>query len=63
MAPPSATMARRLSSIRFAHRVRNLPDPTIDARVMTVRQGTHGAPPDGSAHYSTCWPRPPALVR
>ena len=46
------TMGRRLSSIRFAHRVRNLPDPTTDARVMTVWEGirrTHGAPPDQAA--------------
>ncbi len=46
------TMARRLSSIRFAHRIRNLPDPTADARVMTVWQGirrTHGAPPEQAA--------------
>ncbi len=46
------TMARRLSSIRFAHRIRNLPDPTAAARVMTVWEGirrTHGAPPDQAA--------------
>lgn len=43
------TMSRRLSSIRFAHRIKNLPDPTDDARVITVWEGirrSHGQPPD-----------------
>ena len=43
------TMSRRLSSIRFAHRVKNLPDPTTDARVATVWEGIRrdkGAPPE-----------------
>lgn len=42
------TMARRLSAIRFAHRLRSLPDPTANARVVAVWEGirrTHGAPP------------------
>lgn len=42
------TMARRLSAIRFAHRLRDLPDPTDHARVVAVWEGirrTHGAPP------------------
>jgi site-specific recombinase XerD len=42
------TMSRRLSSIRFAHRLRDLPDPTENARVVAVWEGirrTHGAPP------------------
>ena len=46
------TMGRRISSIRFAHRVRNLDDPTRDARVRTVWEGirrTHGAPPAQAA--------------
>lgn len=46
------TMARRLSAIRFAHRLRDLPDPTDHARVMAVWEGirrTHGAPPLQSA--------------
>ncbi len=46
------TMARRLSSIRFAHRVQNLGDPTEDARVQTVWEGIrrdHGAPPEQAA--------------
>ena len=43
------TMARRLSAIRFAHRLRDLPDPTDHARVVAVWEGirrTHGAPPE-----------------
>lgn len=42
------TMSRRLSAIRFAHRLRDLPDPTENARVVAVWEGirrTHGAPP------------------
>lgn len=43
------TMSRRLSGIRFAHRMRDLPDPTASARVIAVWEGirrTHGAPPE-----------------
>jgi site-specific recombinase XerD len=43
------TMSRRLSAIRFAHHIRNLPDPTEHARVFAVWEGirrTHGAPPE-----------------
>jgi len=43
------TMSRRLSAIKFAHQLRNLPDPTRNARVVAVWEGirrTHGAPPD-----------------
>jgi len=43
------TMSRRLSAIRFAHQLRDFPDPTTGARVMAVWEGirrTHGAPPD-----------------
>ena len=46
------TMARRLSALRFAHRLRALPDPTQAARVIAVWEGirrTHGAPPDQAA--------------
>lgn len=46
------TMSRRLSSIRFAHQLRDLPDPTTGARVLAVWEGirrTHGAPPDQAA--------------
>ncbi len=42
------TMSRRLSAIKFAHTLRNLPDPTTHARVVTVWEGvrrTHAAPP------------------
>lgn len=42
------TMSRRLSGIRFAHQLRDLPDPTRNARVLAVWEGirrTHGAPP------------------
>lgn len=42
------TMARRLSALRFAHRLRGMPDPTEAARVVAVWEGirrTHGAPP------------------
>lgn len=45
------TMSRRLSAIRFAHQLRDLPDPTKNARVVAVWEGirrTHGAPPDQS---------------
>lgn len=43
------TMARRLSALRFAFRLRGLPDPTEAARVVAVWEGirrTHGAPAD-----------------
>ena len=43
------TMSRRLSAIRFAHQLRDLPDPTTGARVVAVWEGirrTHGAPPE-----------------
>jgi site-specific recombinase XerD len=46
------TMSRRLSAIRFAHRLRNLPDPTVNARVLAVWEGIrreHGAPPEQAA--------------
>lgn len=46
------TMSRRLSSIRFAHQLRDLPDPTTGARVVAVWEGirrTHGGPPDQAA--------------
>jgi site-specific recombinase XerD len=46
------TMARRLSAMRFAFRMRGLPDPTQAARVVAVWEGirrTHGAPADQSA--------------
>ncbi len=46
------TMSRRLSAIRFAHRLRNLPDPCEHARVVAVWEGirrTHGAPPEQAA--------------
>jgi site-specific recombinase XerD len=46
------TMSRRLSAIKFAHQLRNLPDPTRHARVVAVWEGirrTHGAPPDQAA--------------
>ncbi|ODU05026.1 MAG: hypothetical protein ABS81_08675 [Pseudonocardia sp. SCN 72-86] len=53
------TMSRRLSSIRFAHQLRDLPDPTTGARVVAVWEGirrTHGAPPEQAAPLM-----PPAL--
>ena len=43
------TMSRRLSAIRFAHRLRDLPDPTENARVVAVWEGirrTHTTRPD-----------------
>jgi site-specific recombinase XerD len=46
------TMSRRLSALRLAHRLRDLPDPTVDPRVTTVWEGirrTHGAPVDQAA--------------
>lgn len=46
------TMSRRLSAIRFAHTLRNLPSPTDHARVTVVWDGirrTHNAPPEQSA--------------
>ncbi|MFC0080955.1 site-specific integrase [Aciditerrimonas ferrireducens] len=42
------TMSRRLSALRFAHRLRDLPDPTEAARVLAVWEGIrreHSAPP------------------
>ena len=49
------TMARRLSALRFAHRLQGLPDPAAAARVVAVWEGirrTHGAPPGpgGTSH-------------
>ena len=46
------TMSRRMSAIRFAHRLRGLPDPAEHARVIAVWEGirrTHGAPPEQAA--------------
>lgn len=46
------TMSRRLSAIKFAHQLRNLSDPTRNARVVAVWEGvrrTHGAPPEQAA--------------
>lgn len=46
------TMSRRLSAIRFAHQLRDLPDPTSNARVVAVWEGirrTHAAPPEQAA--------------
>ncbi len=46
------TMSRRLSAIRFAHRLRGLPDPCDHPRVVAVWEGirrTHGAPPTQAA--------------
>jgi len=46
------TMSRRLSAIKFAHQLRNLPDPTRNARVVAVWEGirrTRGAPPEQAA--------------
>ncbi len=42
-------MNRRLSSSKFAHRLRDLPDPTDNTRVVTLWEGirrTHGEPPE-----------------
>lgn len=42
------TMSRRLSAIRYAHLLQELPDPTKHARVVAVWEGirrVHGAPP------------------
>ena len=42
------TMSRRLSAIRFAHRLRDLPNPTENARVVAVWEGirrTHATRP------------------
>ncbi|MCV7069475.1 site-specific integrase, partial [Mycobacterium rufum] len=33
------TMSRRLSAIKFAHSVHDLPDPTTNARVLAVWEG------------------------
>ncbi len=45
------TMSRRLSAIKFAHRADDHPDPTDNARVITVWEGIrrlHAAPPEQS---------------
>ncbi len=45
-------MSRRISALKFAHQLRNLPDPTRNARVVAVWEGirrTHGAPVEQSA--------------
>ena len=38
------TMSRRLSAIKFAHQLRNLPDPTRHARVVAVWEGIRRTP-------------------
>jgi hypothetical protein len=38
------TMSRRLSAIKFAHQLRDLPDPTRNARVVAVRGRACDAP-------------------
>ncbi len=46
------TMSRRLSAIKFAHRAADHPDPTDNARVITVWEGIrrlHSAPPEQAA--------------
>ncbi len=46
------TMSRRLSAIKFAHTVHDLPDPTTNARVLAVWEGirrTHTTPPEQAA--------------
>ncbi|MEO3939423.1 site-specific integrase (plasmid) [Dermatophilaceae bacterium Soc4.6] len=46
------TMSRRLSAMKFVHQLRDLPDPTANARVVAVWEGirrTHGAPPEQSS--------------
>ncbi|MCB0950525.1 MAG: site-specific integrase [Mycobacterium sp.] len=46
------TMSRRLSAIKFAHAVHDLPDPTTNARVLAVWEGirrTHTTPPEQAA--------------
>lgn len=46
------TMSRRLSSLRFAHRLHSCNDPTTTARVMTVWEGIRracSAPPEQAA--------------
>jgi hypothetical protein len=43
------TLSRRMSAIRFIHRLHDHPDPTRNARVIAVWDGirrTHGASPD-----------------
>lgn len=45
------TISRRLSAIKFAHRMHDLPDPTLNARVVTVWEGIRrqiATPPDQS---------------
>ena len=46
------TMSRRLSAIRFAHRLQQLPDPTANARVVAVWEGIrreHSTRPEQAA--------------
>ncbi|KGI65840.1 hypothetical protein EU78_29225 [Mycolicibacterium rufum] len=46
------TMSRRLSAIKFAHSVHDLPDPTTNARVLAVWEGirrTHTTPLEQAA--------------
>jgi site-specific recombinase XerD len=54
------TMSRRLSAIKFAHTVHDLPDPTTNARVLAVWEGirrTHTTPPEQATPL-----RPPLLL-
>ena len=60
------TMSRRLSAIRFAHRLRDLPDPTENARVVAVWEGirrTHTDPTRAghTAHATDAVGRPRRL--
>lgn len=48
------TMSRRLSAIRFAHQLRNLPDPSDDARVVAVWEGISATP---TGHHRSRPPR------
>ena len=41
------TMSRRLSAIKFTHQLRNLPDPTRNARVVAVWEGIPRRDPQG----------------
>ena len=41
-------MSRRLSGIRFAHRMHDLPDPTAAARVIAVWEASGARGPPGT---------------
>lgn len=56
-------MSRRLSGIRFAHRMRDLPDPTASARVIAVWEGIRSIPLRAECRRSSTSRAATSLIR